>query len=51
MEVSPTFSTTGGPASKKIVPYPIPTGTVTLPAPPPKQESADDASDEDHTPN
>ena len=48
VEVSQTFSTTGGPASKKIVPYPIPTGTVTLTAPPPTQEGDDDGSDEDH---
>ena len=49
MKASQTFSTTGGPASKKIVPYPIPTGTVTLTAPPPIQEDEDDSSGKAHT--
>ena len=48
VEDTSTFFTAGSPDSRKIVPYPIPTGTVTLPAPPPKQEAEDDGSDEDH---
>ena len=48
MKDSSTVSTVGSLASRKIEPYPIPTGTVTLTAPPPKQEGEDDGSDEDH---